>query len=136
VTETNHKQASIHGGNSTRSNIFTHRKDTGFRLFENGRYGESLRCYEKALEEDPDSSSSLNGRGINLLYLGRHTEALECYEKALEIKPNSFLSWIGKAISLESLGRHTEALECYEKALEIYRVKLYRFCLSRNPDDI
>ncbi len=52
-----------------------------------GRYDEAIRCYDTALEINPEYAYLWNGKGNALYDLGRYDEAIRCYDKALEINP-------------------------------------------------
>ena len=88
-------------------------------LYNLGRHGAALECYDKALGIDPRYTLAWNGKGNALNNLGRQEVALECYDKALGIDPRFAVAWSNKGNTLSHLGRHEAALECYDKALGI-----------------
>ena len=55
----------------------------GIAFFENGQYKEAIKCYDKALEIDPNFIQALNNKGNVLRILKRYTEALDVFNKAI-----------------------------------------------------
>jgi len=90
----------------------------GDALYELGRYGEALKCYDKAIEINPNNTTAWNNKGFVLDELVRYEEALKCYDKAIEINPNNTAAWTNKGAALYKLGRKSEAQRCYDKAKE------------------
>ena len=100
---------------------------------------KAIKCYDKAIEIDPNHSGAWFGKATSLKYLRRYDEAIKCFEKAIEIEPNYAAAWFGKATSLDSLDgfdealdsldgsdealdsfdRSDEAIKCYNKVIEI-----------------
>jgi tetratricopeptide (TPR) repeat protein len=92
-----------------------------------------LKCYDKAIEIDPNDANAWYNKGISLGKLETYEEALKCYDKAIEIDPNHAYAWRNKAVALVVLVfvtqyvKHKEenikclqkAIECYDKAIEI-----------------
>ena len=91
----------------------------GTSLEKVGRYEEAIKCYDKALEVNPQQTETWFNKGNSLGSLGRFEEAIKCHDKALEINPQHPMGWNNKGVSLQDLGRFDEAIRCYEKALEI-----------------
>jgi tetratricopeptide (TPR) repeat protein len=79
------------------------------------RYEEAVKCYDCALELDPDNPMVWSVRGRALSAVARNQEALACYEKALAIDPGYLLAWAGKARELRGLGKKEEAAVCLKK---------------------
>ena len=84
-----------------------------------GRYEESLRCYESALQLDPLCVAAWIGKGGSLDRLGRYDEAIRCYDKALQLDPDDPLIWSNKATILHRLDRSEEAVRLFDRALEL-----------------
>jgi tetratricopeptide (TPR) repeat protein len=113
--------------------------EEGQEHFLDGRYNESLGCYNEALEIDPENDAIWIRKGMILEYAGRHDNSVECYDKAvecydnrLENDPENATLWFSKGIVLSSyLKRETEATECYDKALE-YSDNI----LEEDPDNV
>jgi len=78
-----------------------------------GRYEESSRCCDKAIEIDP----KWNNKGISLYNLKRYEEAVACYDKVIEIDSQHFKAWNNKGIVLNALSKYDEAIKCYEEVM-------------------
>ncbi|MGI0027464.1 MAG: tetratricopeptide repeat protein [Nitrosopumilaceae archaeon] len=59
----------------------------GISFLEDGKYEESLDCFDKILAYNPDNPDIWNKKGAALRSLGRYDEAIEAFNKALEITP-------------------------------------------------
>ncbi|MEG3057263.1 MAG: tetratricopeptide repeat protein [Methanoculleus sp.] len=79
------------------------------------RYDEAIRCYDRALEIDPEYAIAWNNKGAALANLGRYDEAIQCYDHMLEIGPEYAGAWNNKGIALKGLGRYDEAIQCYDQ---------------------
>lgn len=84
-----------------------------------GRHEEAIRCYDTALEIDPQSPKTWNNKGSAPSALGRRDQALECFDRALAIDPRFAMAFENKGRELHILGRLEEALRCYDKALSL-----------------
>ena len=93
--------------------------DAGVGHQNSGGYKKAIRCYDRALEIDPEYTDAWNNKGIALKGLGRYDEAIRCYDRALEIDPEYTGAWISKGNSLANLGRYDEAIRCCDHTLEI-----------------
>jgi len=78
-----------------------------------GRWGEAIEAYERALEASPGDVDALTGLGMAYASTGKPEEALEAYQKASEVTPDDpvLLERVGN--TLENLGRGKEAAEAY-----------------------
>lgn len=85
-----------------------------------GRYEDSLKSYDKAIELGiSDADMSWGPRGEVLLHLGRFDDALFSFEKVLETNRDHALGWSSKAYALSRLGRFDEAIKSSDKAIEL-----------------
>jgi tetratricopeptide (TPR) repeat protein len=84
-----------------------------------GRREEAIRCYDRAIDIDPQCDAAWTNRGNSLSDLGRGAEAIRCHDNAIEINPKNPKSWFGKGGSLAGLGLHEEAIRCYERSIEL-----------------
>ena len=83
------------------------------------RYEESIPCYEKAIQIDPNVASAWFNKGNTLYSLKRYEEAIQCYERAIQINPNNASAWFNKGITLSDLRRQEEAIKCFDRAIQI-----------------
>jgi tetratricopeptide (TPR) repeat protein len=59
-------------------------------------FGEALKCFDKALEIDPNYTYAWNSKGLALSNKNDYDQALKCFDKALEIDPNYRDAWTSK----------------------------------------
>ena len=60
--------------------------DKGRALYKQGKYEEAIKCFDKAIEIDPNFISAWELKGGVLDMLGRHEEAQKCFDKAESIR--------------------------------------------------
>lgn len=88
-----------------------------------GKYGEAITCYEKAIGLEPDNGDLWLKKGLAFKGLGKDDLSIKCYDKAIELAPKDFIlckdAFLYKGDALYNLGKYKEALECYEKTIEI-----------------
>jgi tetratricopeptide (TPR) repeat protein len=60
----------------------------GVALLNLGNYEEAIKCYDKAIEIEPNNAEAWNNKGIVLGRLSKYEEAIACYDKAIEIEPD------------------------------------------------
>jgi tetratricopeptide (TPR) repeat protein len=94
-------------------------RNKGGALYSLGKYDEAIKCYDKAIEIDPDNPVVWNNKGLALNSLGKYDEAITSYDKAIEIDPDDADTWNNKGLALNSLGKYDEAITSYDKAIEI-----------------
>jgi len=104
---------------STRASESKHLLHEGILHFRRGDWVQALRCFDRLLENSPDSSELLNYRARALEGAGRLSEALETIEHALAVSPRDFTEIRNRAILLTKLGRLTEALNAFDRALQM-----------------
>ncbi len=91
----------------------------GNSYFHLSKYYEAIKCYDKALQIDPNNALAWYWKGYSFYELGNNEEAIKCYDKALQIEPIFLNALIAKANSFYELGNNEEAIKCYDKALQI-----------------
>jgi tetratricopeptide (TPR) repeat protein len=84
-----------------------------------GRYGDAVDAYNKALEIDPYYSIAWNERGTALTALGYYEEAIRSYNKAIELDPYYGQAWDNKGYALYRDGMFNESLTAYNRAIAI-----------------
>lgn len=109
--------------------------ERGNELVRSGKFEESLSCYGKAIEIQPDNYDAWFARGEVLWYWGEKEEGFECLDKLTQMHPNKSEAWIEKAKMLLYLGRYEEAQESAKKAAEIDPQKDYLERVSEFPSN-
>jgi len=64
-------------------------ENKGYSLFHLGRFKESLKAYNLALEMNPKFTPALLGKANVLLKMGENEGARKCYQKILEFDPKN-----------------------------------------------
>ena len=57
----------------------------GNALYEQGKFNESITCYDNAIKLDPEFAAAWYNKGIALKKLGRDEESEQCFAKAREL---------------------------------------------------
>ena len=89
IADTNHPFKNIEAIASQRTNFTSVSElvQTGNMLFNNSKFEEAVKWFDKALKIDPKSIDALNGIGLSLNKLGRYEEAITWFDMALRIDP-------------------------------------------------
>jgi len=77
--------------------------------FNQQKYEEALKEFDKALEIYPESAVAWDGKGRVLEKQGKNEEALKCYDKALEIDPSFALAADNREKALAKLNTDTSS---------------------------
>jgi len=82
-----------------------------------GRLGEAVESYERALADKPDYADAHNNLGIAFKAQGRLDEAVESYRQALSHRPDYAEAHSYLGIALQAQDKPEEAVESYRRAL-------------------
>jgi len=91
----------------------------GEKLFEEKKYEDSIKYFDKAIRLNPEDDYSLYSKGICLGFLKRYEEAIDYFNKAIELNPKNESYFACKGFTFATLQRFEEALDSYERAIEI-----------------
>jgi tetratricopeptide (TPR) repeat protein len=91
----------------------------GIAFAKEGKFDDSLECYEKALQLRPAFAEVHNNRGIVFGRLNRLDEAVACYREALRVKPEYPEAYNNMGIAFARMGKGEEAIEHFEHALRM-----------------
>jgi len=75
----------------------------GLSLYNENKFEEALRHYDKAIELDPNNADAWNNKGTSLFFLGKHKEAIVCFDEAMKVEPNHSTAQNNKDKALEML---------------------------------
>ena len=88
-----------------------------FGFFGDNNPREAIRCYEEALNINPQNATVWSNKGTAYNVLGQYNEAIQCYDEALNIDPEYAEAWYGKGNSLNKQGYYDDALQNIEMAI-------------------
>ncbi len=111
--------------------------DRADEYMNNGSIEGAVSAYDEALKIDPDNTTILIQKALELSVLGRVNESSETYERALSLldenlkkDPNDAKAWQWKATVLEHLNRQNESIAAYEKTLDAFNK-----AIEKDPKD-
>lgn len=93
-----------------------HKKGKTFSLSKN--YEEAMKCFDKALELDPNVANSWFNKGQVFMHLENYEEAMHCFVKALELNHNHLDASFHLALILVRQGRKEESMKCLLHVIE------------------
>jgi tetratricopeptide (TPR) repeat protein len=91
----------------------------GDRYFENSRFAQAIKFYEKVLQLNPKDVDTYNDMGLALHYTGQTERALAILRKGANGNPSFQRIWLSLGFVLASTGKDEEAKEVLSKALEL-----------------
>ncbi len=91
----------------------------GALLYQQGRYDESLQCFERVQALQPDSADALNSVGIVLRAQGNIPAAIACYRKALNCHSAHPEIYSNLGNALREAGEPVAAIVAYQQALAL-----------------
>jgi tetratricopeptide (TPR) repeat protein len=87
--------------------------------FISGDFEKAAASYDKALEQEPNSTVLWNNKGRVLGMMGRFDDAISCFDKSLAINTSNPESSNLKAIALSrGLNRNREAIAIFDQILQ------------------
>ena len=92
--------------------------DHGVALQMQGRFGEAVKAFHRALAARPDSPQASLSLAVTYLQINETPSALFFAEKAVELDPGNGPARANLGAVYERLGRYGEAIGQYEVALE------------------
>ena len=93
--------------------------DKGLVFYDQKKYDEAIKCYDKAIELDPKYAYPWNGKGNVFCGQKKYEGAIKCYDKAIELDPKDAYAWNGKGLVFYDQKKYEEAIKCYDKAIEL-----------------
>ena len=93
--------------------------DRGLALHRLGDHADSLKCFDAAIDAEPNLANAHYGKGFALSVLERHDEAVPCFEEALKLDPDFAAAYYEKGCSLSRLRKYDAAAECLGKATRL-----------------
>ncbi|HOA69178.1 MAG TPA: tetratricopeptide repeat protein [Methanosarcina thermophila] len=93
--------------------------NNGEALAFQGNYEDTIKAYDKTIENNSQDSDAWYDKGVALAFQGNFEEAIKAFDKVTEIDPQLASAWYNKGVCLASLGNYEEAIKAYDKAIEI-----------------
>lgn len=91
----------------------------GIASINDGKFDESIKCFDKALKLDPQNTTYLSNKGAGLVYAKQFGNALGCFDEAIKIEPHDDNVWDNKGSTLHKLERYTDAILSFDEAIKI-----------------
>ena len=82
-------------------------------------YGRAIRCFNKAIEVEPDLAIGYECKGSIFLSLKMYDEALKVYQKVLELEPDNEGATYCMGLVNGLLGHYEESLKYYNTYLQM-----------------
>ncbi len=82
-----------------------------------GEYSEARRCYERAIQADPQHVRALFRLALRFDAEGDDARALEVYRRAAAVPPGHVNALLNMALLYEDAARFAEAEQCYRRVL-------------------
>lgn len=93
--------------------------DIGLAFHDNGRYGDAIKAFDRAIVLNPASVAAWKGKGITLKAQRKYDEAIAAYDKATELDPQLADAWYDKGMALAIKNKYDEAIISYNNSLNI-----------------
>lgn len=88
-------------------------------LYNQSKYDEAIRAYDKAIEINPQYAQAIEDKGFALYKEGNYKDAIKAYDRVIEINPQYVLAWNNKGTALFDEGRYEDAIKAYDKAINL-----------------
>lgn len=88
-------------------------------LFEQNRFHEAARCYEKVVKVQPNTTTAWFKLGMALDNIEQYDLAIQAYKTVTQYQQEDYLAWLKLAKALEMLQHFEESLVAYDKVLEL-----------------
>ncbi|MGF1457787.1 MAG: tetratricopeptide repeat protein [Leptolyngbyaceae cyanobacterium] len=88
-------------------------------LFEQNRFHEAARAYEKVVKVQPNAVTAWFKLGLALEHTAQYRLAIAAYRTVTQRQPEDYLAWLKLGKMQEQLGQHAEALTAFEEVLKL-----------------
>ncbi|MGD1942256.1 MAG: tetratricopeptide repeat protein [Leptolyngbyaceae cyanobacterium] len=88
-------------------------------LFEQSRFHEAARCYEKVVKVQPNATTAWFKLGMALENIEQYALAVRAYKTVTQRQREDYLAWLKLAKALERCGNYEEALAAYDEVLQL-----------------
>jgi stress-induced-phosphoprotein 1 len=94
-------------------------KEKGNKDFQAGKYSDSIKSYDKAIELDPSNHVYYSNRSAAYAGLGQWEKALEDGNKCIQVKADWGKGYFRKGLALQELKKYQEAVETFKKGVQV-----------------
>ncbi len=91
-------------------------QEKGMKLLEQGKYNESIVCFDKAISDNSTNANAWRYKGNALYALGNYDNSIKCFDKALLLNSSDGEALYNKGRSLFALKRFDDARAAFAKA--------------------
>ena len=102
----------------TKNNYLAH-NSLGLALFAEGKTGEAIDQYNKAIRIRPDFIRPYHNRGAAYASLGQYQRAIADYNEAIRIRPDFAEVYNNRGIAYSLLGQQQQAIIDYNEAIRL-----------------
>lgn len=88
-------------------------------LFEQNRFHDAARCYEKVVKVQPNATTAWLKLGMALDNTEQSALAVNAYQVVTQRQPEDYLAWLKLGQVRERLGQYEAALAAYDEVLKL-----------------
>ena len=88
-------------------------------LFDQNRFEEAARCYEKVVTVQPHATTVWFKLGMALEHIGQYAFAAKAYKQVTERQAKDYLAWLKLGQVFERLRKYEAALTAYDEVLQL-----------------
>ncbi|MEM9120908.1 MAG: tetratricopeptide repeat protein [Cyanobacteria bacterium P01_F01_bin.56] len=88
-------------------------------LFEQKRFHDAARCYEKVINVQPNATTAWLKLGMALDNTEQYALAVKAYQMVTQRQPEDYLAWLKLGQVRERLGQYKAALMTYDEVLKL-----------------
>ena len=104
--------------NNKFKNLFTYNNFVSGRIHQTSEEFESaIRCYDKAIKDNPTDLASYNNRGIAKCRLGNFQDAINDYNEAIMLNPKDWAAYHHRGVANHNLSNFQDAINDYNEAI-------------------
>ena len=94
-------------------------KETGNKLYLDGKYPEAIKCYAEAIKRNPEDAKLYSNRAACYTKLAEFGLAITDCETCIKLDPNFVKGFIRKGGCHLAMKQFGNARDCYERALDL-----------------
>lgn len=91
---------------------------TGNEYYRKGELAEAIKCYNQAIQLEPDNPIAWNNKGLILAIAGRYDESLKAHLKAVELDRGYVDAISNVGMAYAKMSKYDEAMKYYDMAIE------------------